>query len=103
MTPFSRGSKLAVDIVRSLARDPARTLHLLENLPFALRGLQMAERALSGELGYTCDSINPAACADAGLPFAVYSPDREKDCVPEISAVQLPSALANQITFQIGN
>jgi hypothetical protein len=44
MTPFSRGSKLAVDIVRSLARDPARTLHLLENLPFALRGLQMAER-----------------------------------------------------------
>jgi hypothetical protein len=63
----------------------------------------MAERALSGELGSVCDSIDPAVCVDAGLGSArVYTPDREKDCVPEISAVQLPSALANSITFNIG-
>jgi hypothetical protein len=66
-------------------------------------GLQMAERALSGELGSVCDSIDPAACVDAGLsPIRQYTPDRESDCVPEISAVGLPSALANQITFTIG-
>ena len=64
----------------------------------------MAERALSGELGNVCDSIDPAVCADAGFgTVRVYTPDREKDCVPEISAAQLPSALANQITFKIGN
>jgi hypothetical protein len=67
-------------------------------------GLQMAERALSGELGSKCDSIDPAACVDAGFGATrIYTPDREQDCVPEISAAQLPSALANQITFQIGN
>jgi hypothetical protein len=72
-------------------------------IPIGRGGLQMAERALSGELGSVCDSINPAACVDAGFgPTRNYTPDREKDCVPEISAVQLPSALANQITFQIG-
>ena len=66
-------------------------------------GLQMAERSLSGELGSVCDSIDPAACIDAGLsPVRQYTPDREHDCVPEISAVELPSALANQITFKIG-
>ncbi|HVM68155.1 MAG TPA: hypothetical protein VMU14_24975, partial [Acidimicrobiales bacterium] len=66
-------------------------------------GLQMAERALSGELGSVCDSIDPAVCADAGFGATrTYTPDREKDCVPEISAAQLPAALANQITFQIG-
>jgi hypothetical protein len=65
-------------------------------------GLQMAERALSGELGSVCDSISEAACGDAG-GYEQYTPDRDHDCVPEISAAQLPSALANQITFQIGN
>ena len=66
-------------------------------------GLQMAERAQSGELGSVCDSIDPAACVDAGLsPVRQYTPDRDHDCVPEISAVKLPSALANQITFSIG-
>jgi hypothetical protein len=71
-------------------------------VPIGRGGLQMAERALSGELGTTCDSTSPAVCADAGLPFALYTPDRENDCVPEISAAQLPSALANQVTFKIG-
>ncbi len=66
-------------------------------------GLQMAERALSGELGSVCDSIDPNQCIAAGLsPVRQYTPDREHDCVPEISAVNLPSALANQVTFQIG-
>jgi hypothetical protein len=66
-------------------------------------GLQMAERSLSGELGSKCDSIDPAVCVDAGFGATrIYTPDREGDCVPEISAAQLPSALANQITFKIG-
>ena len=66
-------------------------------------GLQMAERALSGELGSVCDSIDPAACVDAGFAaLRQYTPDRDHDCVPELSAVKLPSALANQITFSIG-
>src|SRR5262249_45225654 len=67
-------------------------------------GLQMAERALSGELGSVCDSISAATCVDGGFsPVRTYTPDREQDCVPEISAVHPPSALANQITFKIGN
>ncbi len=66
-------------------------------------GLQMAERALSGELGSLCDTISVAACVAAGFPATrMYTPDRDMDCVPEISAVELPAALANQITFQIG-
>jgi hypothetical protein len=65
-------------------------------------GLQMAERALSGELGSVCDSLDPAQCIAAGLsPVREYVADREHDCVPEISAVKLPSALANQVTFTI--
>jgi len=67
-------------------------------------GLQMAERALSGELGSVCDQLDPAACMAAGLsPVRQYTPDRDHDCVPEVSQVKLPAALANQITFQIGN
>ena len=45
-------------------------------------GLQMAERALTGE----------TARASEG-------PDRDHDCVPEISAAQLPSALAAEIVI----
>jgi hypothetical protein len=63
----------------------------------------MGERALSGELGNVCGLIDSTGCADAGLGSTpVYTPDREKDCVPEIGAVQLPSALANQVTFTVG-
>ena len=58
-------------------------------------GLQMAERVLSGESGSLADKPS----ADAG-PRVVTS-DREHDCVPEISAVGLPSALANSITFTL--
>jgi hypothetical protein len=58
-----------------------------------LGGLQMAERTLSGETGSTADLF------DAGPRVATV--DREHDCVPEISATELPSALADSITFQI--
>ena len=36
---------------------------------------------------------------DAGT--RVVATDREHDCVPEISAVGLPAALANSITFTL--
>ncbi len=56
-------------------------------------GLQMAERTLSGETGSVTDVF------DAGPRVAAK--DREHDCVPEISAAHLPSALADSITFRI--
>ncbi|HEX3342914.1 MAG TPA: hypothetical protein VHS09_00025, partial [Polyangiaceae bacterium] len=56
-------------------------------------GLQMAERTLSGETG------SASIVLDAGPRLVTV--DREHDCVPEISATELPSALANAITFQI--
>ena len=58
-------------------------------------GLQMAERVLSGESGSFADKPS----ADAGP--RIITTDREHDCVPEISAVGLPSALANSITFTL--
>jgi hypothetical protein len=60
-------------------------------------GLQMAERTLTGEIGSYADTV-----PDAG-PRAprVVTTDREQDCVPEVSAVGLPSALANSITFTL--
>jgi hypothetical protein len=45
-------------------------------------GLQMAERALTGELSHPADG-----------------PDRDHDCVKEIAAAKLPSALAAQIVL----
>ncbi len=44
-------------------------------------GLQMAERALTGELSHPDET------------------DRDHDCVPEISSAKLPSALAAQVVF----
>ncbi len=55
-------------------------------------GLQMAERTLSGETG---------SLADLLAPPRVITTDREQDCVPEISAAGLPSALAASITFTL--
>jgi len=60
----------------------------------AMGGLQMAERTLSGEMGSLADVTMP------GVPRVVTT-DRETDCVPEISAVGLPSALASSITFDL--
>jgi hypothetical protein len=63
--------------------------------PMGRGGLQMAERVLSGESGSLADKPG----GDAGPRVTVT--DREHDCVPEISAVGLPSALANSVTFSI--
>lgn len=63
--------------------------------PLGLGGLQMAERVLSGESG----SLADRAGGDAGARVATT--DREHDCVPEVSAVGLPSALANSVTFTL--
>ncbi len=57
-------------------------------------GLQMAERVLSGESGSVADKPG-----DGGA--RVITSDREHDCVPEVSAVGLPSALANSVTFTL--
>jgi hypothetical protein len=59
-----------------------------------LGGLQMAERTLTGEVGSFYDVPIPGAAR-------IITTDREQDCVPEISAVKLPSALANSITFTL--
>jgi hypothetical protein len=61
--------------------------------PLGLGGLQMAERALSGESGSETDVFDAAT--------RVIATDREHDCVPENSAVGLPSALANSVTFTL--
>jgi hypothetical protein len=65
-----------------------------DGLPMGKGGLQMAERTLSGETG----SLAPFT-PDAG--DRVITTDREHDCVPEISAAKLPSALANSVTFTL--
>jgi hypothetical protein len=57
-----------------------------------LGGLQMAERTLSGETGSIFDPVGGDR---------IITPDRERDCVPEISAVGLPAALARSITFSL--
>jgi hypothetical protein len=60
-----------------------------------LGGLQMAERTLTGETG----SLLDVACTGPACQPRVITTDRDNDCVPEISAAGLPSALANSITF----
>jgi hypothetical protein len=62
--------------------------------PMGKGALQMAERTLSGETG----SLAPFT-PDAG--DRVITTDREHDCVPEISAAKLPSALATSVTFTL--
>jgi hypothetical protein len=57
-------------------------------------GLQMAERTLTGEVGSFLDVPQP------GVPRVVTT-DRQENCVPEISAVGLPAALANSVTFTL--
>jgi len=57
-------------------------------------GLQMAERTLTGEMGSLADVPMP------GVPRVVMT-DRQTNCVPEVSAVGLPAALASSITFTL--
>jgi hypothetical protein len=57
-------------------------------------GLQMAERALTGELGIYEEQLVPGKTP-------TYTSDRESDCVPEIDDAQLPAALADSVTFTV--
>jgi hypothetical protein len=57
-------------------------------------GLQMAERTLTGETGSLQEHLAPGQ-------VRTLTWDREHDCVPEIDAAHLPSALADSITFHI--
>jgi hypothetical protein len=66
-----------------------------DGLQMGKGGLQMAERVLSGESGSLADTAPTAA-----MPRVVTT-DREHDCVPEIAAAGLPSALANSVTFTL--
>jgi hypothetical protein len=61
---------------------PSECARVVGGLPRG--GLQMAERALTGELGMAGGSATT---------------DRDHDCVPEINAAMLPSALASSVTF----
>jgi hypothetical protein len=77
---------------------PSECAHLGKDAhgqPLGLGGLQMAERVLSGESGSLSDKTT------ANLLDRVVTTDREHDCVPEISAAGLPSALANSVTFTL--
>ncbi len=78
---------------------PSECAHLgtgPDGAPLGLGGLQMAERVLSGESGSLADTLQQAT---GGV--RVVTTDREHDCVPEISAAGLPSALANSVTFKL--
>ena len=62
-----------------------------DGIHVALGGLQMGERALTGETGRATDE------AGVGPP----SIDRDADCVPEIDDAKLPAALADAVTFTV--
>jgi hypothetical protein len=65
-----------------------------DNGVLPLGGLQMGERTLTGETGSQQDSIPLGG-------QRTETSDREHDCVPEVDAAHLPSALASKITLQI--
>jgi hypothetical protein len=71
---------------------PNECTNVVDQLPRG--GLQMGERALTGEIGVYADHTIPGQ-----LP--VITTDREADCVPEIDAAGLPAALADAVTFNI--
>lgn len=57
-------------------------------------GLEMAERALTGEIGSLETELAPG---DPRTPTS----DRDQDCVPEVDDAELPAALARQIRFDV--
>ena len=64
-----------------------------EGTTLAYGGLQMAERTLTGEMGRSPTYRYPAR--------RIITTDRQQNCVPEVSAVGLPAALANSVTFTL--
>ena len=71
---------------------PDECIQVKEGLPRG--GLQMAERALTGELGNLETELFPG---DA----RTVTSDREHDCVPEIDDAHLPSALADSLHLTV--
>jgi hypothetical protein len=71
---------------------PGECINYIDGLPRG--GLQMAERALSGETGSVDDLLSGAATRVATF-------DRESDCVPDIAAAHLPAALANELDLRL--
>ena len=69
---------------------PDECVDVVDGLPRG--GVQIAERALSGEIG----RIN-----DEGSGVGPPTTDREHDCVPAIDAAQTSAALADSITFTV--
>jgi hypothetical protein len=86
---WTRSSKLILNGWNDLDRDdhvdwPHECVFVRDGL--VRGGLQMAERALTGELG-----------AEGGQRTA----DRDRDCVPEIDDALLPAALASSVRFEV--
>jgi hypothetical protein len=86
---WTRSSKLILNGWNDLDRDdhvdwPDECVFVRDGL--VRGGLQMAERALTGELG-----------AEGGQRTA----DRDRDCVPEIDDAMLPAALASSVLFEV--
>ncbi len=73
---------------------PQECVNVVSGLPQG--GLQMAERTLTGETG----SLEEHLDTTTGQQRTVTS-DREHDCVPEIDDANLPSALADSVTYTI--
>ena len=71
---------------------PDECVNVQDGLPRG--GLQMAERALTGEIGSQKEQPLP------GEP-RIATADREHDCVPEVDDARLPAALAGSVTFHI--
>ena len=61
---------------------PAECMRSIDGIPRS--GLQMGERAITGEVGFS-------------RPELVYEYDH--DCVPNISYVNLPATLASELTL----
>lgn len=86
---WTRSSKLILNGWNDANRDdrvqwPSECVNVRDGI--VRGGLQMAERALTGELG-----------SEGEQPTA----DRDHDCVPEIDDAALPAALANSVRFEV--
>jgi hypothetical protein len=86
---WTRSSKLILNGWNDANRDdrvdwPSECVFVRDGL--VRGGLQMAERALTGELG-----------AEGEQPTA----DRDRDCVPEVDDAALPAALASSVRFEV--
>ena len=96
-TRLARLNKLVLDgwddrNLNQIVDWPAECIFVVDGLPRG--GLQMAERALTGETG----GVNDLLSAAGGR---VPSSDRDHDCVPEIDDAHLPAALASELDLRV--